>query len=389
MYLIDASLKCNANCAYCYNSKLREHTDGLETDLEAIKKTCEALYAKSKSDFCLHGGEPCSWPFEVFDGLLKFSFEKTGKSSIQTNGTIVTDKHIEALKKYKTSVGVSLDGLWPLNKLRGNKKTTSITIKTIERLVKEGISTGLIAVIHRANGLPEHRQTMKDFIVWAKELNISGRLNPCITGNREIDLSPEETLDFYKDISSWMMERGIAGWSPFRDIINSLLGKPDTVCVFRPCHPYHTKAGIAITSKGEVSMCHKFHSEILLNTMQHADTRDLVLSQTDCLGCSYFNNCFGGCPSAATDGDWRNKDRNCPSWKYLFGYYSRVIKSLGINPEKQPGKKVEKSCTTKGHSDGIEHTDGDTRHLDSHLDSGHSDGIEHIDGDSRHLDSGG
>ena len=74
------------------------------------------------------------------------------------------------------------------------------------------------------------------------------------------------------------------------------------------------------------------------------------------------------------------------------------------NPQSQIKRLLSTSTGGTTHSDGIEHCDGETRHLDgvpgqgqrqhtlaehNHAERNHSDGIDHIDGETRHLDSNG
>ena len=91
--------------------------------------------------------------------------------------------------------------------------------------------------------------------------------------------------------------------------------------------------------------------------------------------------------------DWRNKDRFCLMYKTVYENISNTLKALQIKrPDKKP-RQSQPSTQTGPHTDGIEHVDGDNRHLDSTLDrtwtddaKNHTDGIEHVDGDNRHLD---
>jgi len=362
MYLVDASLACNFKCLYCYSEPLRECA--LEDpDIEAIEAKARELCARNKTHFTLHGGEPLCWDKKILRRLLKLSHELGGKSCIQTNGSLISSSYIDMFREYKTSVGVSFDGLWPLNSFRTDESTTRKVMKNIELLKREEIPCSVISVISKANGLKEQRSAFKDFIIWARDTGISGRMNPCIHTSNDIQLSEDEFRDFYADIAYFLMARGIGGWSPFSDIVNSMSGNNScVVCSFRGCDPYTTPAGTVITSRGEVSVCHKFHDEVYFNGMTFVDTRSDVLKQTDCKDCKYWDFCHGGCPAAAVGFDWRNKTRMCSTWITLFGIYERVFSVVG-----KPVKDSE--CTTekdpKDHADGTRYKDGPYTHLDS------------------------
>ena len=79
-----------------------------------IKSFKEQLkYSKNEhcgNSICAHGGEPLILPKQELEKILKFAFDKTGQSSIQTNGTLIDDDHILMFKRYKTGVGISIDG---------------------------------------------------------------------------------------------------------------------------------------------------------------------------------------------------------------------------------------------------------------------------------------
>jgi len=390
-------LGCNFQCRYCYQKPIREVGLPREWDINAVKDTVKRLYNQRKSLIVLHGGEPLILPRDVIEDLLRFSFELSGRSSIQTNGYLIDDYFIDLFKKYKTSVGLSVDGFYPCNEFRGfgnrvkRKEITERIFSNIENLVDEKIPVSIISVISRANGIRKRRELMKDFIEWCNDRRITGRLNPCTTGDLSVDLTVDEAIDFYSDMFDYMIDKGIPLWSPFKDIYNSLRGEGEVVCVFRGCDPLCTPSAISVLYDGSVGVCVRLYHDgkMYLRHEPYNDFREKVLRESiyDCKGCVWFEYCKGGCCGTSIDFDWRRKDRWCLVWKYLFAKVNSLIKSLGLKT-----KTVCVPQTSKvegiGHTDGIEHIDGNIRHLDSFLLSSHNDGIEHIDNGVRHLDSG-
>jgi len=338
--LIDASLRCNLNCRYCYNAPLRRANVYEDINLDAIKGAVKRLVDLGWSrDIVLHGGEPLYWPREVLEELLAFSYKLTGKSALQTNGTLIDDEVIDLFKRYNTYVGVSIDGPGELNKFRCGPKVTEVVINNIRRLVEEKIGVGVIIVVHRANALQPQRERLKEFILWLKELGVTGRMNPCTHPDPSIQLTPQELTMFYLDMASFLEGHGIRNWSPFRDIVGALMGKPDVVCTFRGCDPFATPGGICVDSRGEIVPCHKFADKMFYYDGPSQPTRLEVLMNTDCKGCRYFYNCRGGCPGNAVGFDWRNKTRWCFAWKTLFMRYERLLRFMGIEPViKLPGE---------------------------------------------------
>mgnify|MGYP003347235368 FL=1 len=105
---------CNLRCAYCYEEPVRTKTPTLRYDRTAVL----AAIDKAEHNWSLFGGEALLLNLEDLEELLKVSFDKWKRSGVQTNGTLITPKHIELFEKYQTHVGISLDGPDDLNDSR-------------------------------------------------------------------------------------------------------------------------------------------------------------------------------------------------------------------------------------------------------------------------------
>ena len=161
---------CNMQCTYCYEHIYRSKINQRAFDLEAIKRQ---IGNENDAPY-LHGGEALLAPIQVLEELFAISYQKTGYSSIQTNGTLITDKHIELFKKYNTQVGISIDGPGDLGKYRrtiDGQPTADMVMDNIRWLRKEGVHVGIICVLTKANALPEQRERFKD---WVRELKALG-----------------------------------------------------------------------------------------------------------------------------------------------------------------------------------------------------------------------
>jgi uncharacterized protein len=389
-------IKCNFQCSYCYQHPSRETGEALVPyDIEKVIKSIRDLHSKTKGSITLHGGEPTTLPIEDFERIMALSYELTGRTSIQTNGYLINDKYIELFKKYKTGVGVSVDGPYPCNQVRGfgtdmeRKAQTETTIENIHKMRKEGISVSVIAVLHRGNALGERRELLKQFLLDLSKIQVCGRLNPCCS-TTEWDLTPEELKEAYLDILDFSVKHNIWNWSPYRDLIETLKGTDKAVCVFKPCDPYYSPSAHTILPDGSSGVCIKLYHDghMYLRDNKYQDIRSYALLQSDCKDCKYWYNCYGGCPGMAIDFDWRRKDRYCEAYKAILEKLSKMMAFLKV-----PIKKNETtSCDidiSRSHSDGFEHIDSGTRHLDSDIPSPtkHDDSGEHLDGDVRHLDS--
>ena len=387
MILAKMNLKCNFGCLYCYENPIKPG-DFEEIDMEKATETIKRLHSECKQDMVVvHGGEPTTYPIDMFEYLLKLSFELTGKSSIQTNGYNITDEMVPLFKKYKTNIGFSIDGPWPLNENRGigsvkeRKRQTRTVLNNMEKLRTEGIKTSVIVVIHKQNTTGIRIEILKQ---WVKELSINGvygRLNICCSGNPKFDLSIEEAISVYDELFDFMLQEGIKGWSPFRDMINALNGSGEYVCVYKDCDPLCTTAAKTILKDGGVGVCLRIYQDgkMYRRDNKPSNIRSDLLNQTDCKGCEWWKYCKGGCSGLSTDFDWRNKDRYCEVYKYLFKRISdakKTLETIENRPQKKEEPKKGDPSDSKVSPTGGDYTDG-SKHWDGPLI--HFDGYDHGD----------
>lgn len=106
---IEITGRCNLRCRHCY---MESRTQSLPEELSA--REWIEFFSELKKDFGnkiiiqITGGEPLSKEgiFEILSCLKQSGF----RVSIATNGTLLDDKRIIELKKYISSISVSLDG---------------------------------------------------------------------------------------------------------------------------------------------------------------------------------------------------------------------------------------------------------------------------------------
>ena len=235
--------ECPASCVYCYEKHLRDLGFKKGFDLQKVMEQMELEY---KDGGCggtpyLHGGEALMAGHDTIRRLLCKSWELSGASNIQTYGTLIDDEYIAMFKKYKTHVGISMDGPWPLNKLRvikgrkGEEVTEQLT-QTLIRLRNEGISVSIICVLHRANALPEHLPKLKEWLLWLKSIGISGgRLNLMHTDrNGRVGVVQRKAVTHGELLGYDTGTDGLQ-WQPFHDAVSSVTGLEQGTCVFGEC----------------------------------------------------------------------------------------------------------------------------------------------------------
>lgn len=116
--------RCNLNCSYCYyynmgdDSALHRPARSTLEDTEKLAhwlaQGCQELGIRTVH-ISFHGGEPMLVRAKEFALACEAFLNIVGnvaevRFSIQTNGTLMTDGWLEALKHYRVSVGISIDG---------------------------------------------------------------------------------------------------------------------------------------------------------------------------------------------------------------------------------------------------------------------------------------
>lgn len=338
---------CNLNCTYCYESPQRDLRQKSAYDLNKIISAVK----NELFHFTLFGGEPLLMPIQDIEKLFKIGFERHGYSSIQTNGSLITTRHIEVFKKFNVHVGISIDGPEDLNSLRigqNIKRTSELTQKTlmnISRLCNEWKAPSLIVTLSKTNATEEKLPVL---IKWIKECAAKGvnsfRFHVLELNNNPLTklqiLTDEENLNAILEFEK--VEKQYSGLRlDMSTEPEALLKGNDSLasCTWQACDPYTTPAVRGITGEGEVSRCGRTDKDG--KDGLKADTpgyeRYIALYQTEqseggCKGCKYFLFCKGHCPGTAIEADWRNRTRDCSLYKDIFSLYEDRLIEQGQEP---------------------------------------------------------
>lgn len=122
-FIFKVAQRCNMACDYCY---MYEHADQSYRKRPAImdKGVVDSVadelhdyfedFPREAVSFVLHGGEPLLQKYDELYFFLarlgRLSNLATIRWGMQTNGTLLTQKHIDLFKRVDLSLGVSLDG---------------------------------------------------------------------------------------------------------------------------------------------------------------------------------------------------------------------------------------------------------------------------------------
>lgn len=343
---ISIDTSCNLACEYCYEHPSREVTQP-EYDVEAIMDRLEdwkEMYP-NETPPGLHGGEPLLIPDDDMDRFLEYIDENWEQNPwIQTNGSLISEKHIELFEKYNVHVGISCDGPGELNRMRKSKggnteETTQKTIDNIHRLHDRGISVGLIVVLHDYNaGTDERFEKLLDWIDEVNQKGIDGHFNVGRMPTGDLQLSPERYGEVLIQTLEWVDEKDYRMWNPVIKMRNGLLKNDVDDCKYGTCDPRGSGYAKTITGNGQFSGCARMWSQIgdgnpTLQGPSNNDTynsyqlRYEMLQKTPqenggCAGCQFWDLCKGGCPANGIDGDYRQKTVWCEGLK---AFYEHVV----------------------------------------------------------------
>jgi uncharacterized protein len=341
-------VKCNIQCQYCYQNPQRDAGNiPVAFDLPRMKAALE----RAGSSFTVFGGEPLLVPEHVLEELWAFGLERFGSNGIQTNGTLINDRHIRLFKQYRVSVGISVDGPEDLNDVRwagsiqATREATARTHAAIERLVRENLTPSVIVTLHRNNATADKLPRMRDWFRYLDTLGISSaRLHDLEIESAAVGakyaLTSDEQLAAFVDFAALEPELRQLRFDVFSDIRRMLLGQDQsTTCVWNACDPYTTRAVQGVESHGQQSNCGRTNKDGIdfVKADREGFERYLALYHTPqefggCGDCRFFLMCKGQCPGGAIGGDWRNRSSKCPLWKALYERFEATLVAEGRTP---------------------------------------------------------
>lgn len=344
------NVSCNLACTYCYQEAMREFTKNKgKYNIDLMLSEAE----KTGKMFSLFGGEPLLVPKKDLEKFFSRGFELYKKNSIQTNGTLIDDDHINMFKKYNVQVGVSIDGPNDLNNLRlvrGNEeKTIEATKKTMNNLIKlsqSKVNTSVIVTLHRINGNKEDIYRLMNFLRWLGDLGITrGDIHLLEVDKTMKDvenvLSQEETKEAFLTLANFFNDNEDLSYNPFEDIKKIIVDSDmnSTSCIWNHCDSMNTQAVYGIEGDGSLSNCGRTNKEGIdwYKTDGNFYERYIGLYHTPtkydgCGGCRFFMACGGGCPGEGSDGDLRNKTIHCETKYSLFEHYEKIAETKNITP---------------------------------------------------------
>jgi uncharacterized protein len=159
-FILKISKFCNLRCSYCYEYnelgvRRRMSLHQLRTLFESVRSWAHR-HGDCRLNFIWHGGEPFLIPLDYYEqiGALQHEIFGTAISHsnwVQTNLTVLTDRHVEFLrqKRFFAGIGVSFDVSGDQRVDTRGRSSTQIVLKNIQRLRDADVRFGAITVLAR------------------------------------------------------------------------------------------------------------------------------------------------------------------------------------------------------------------------------------------------
>ena len=356
--IIKPTYACNFACKYCYlsnDTKTPNYCASLEFIKNALLQIRDVLIPTDKkvSTILWHGGEPLLWGYNNFKHIFRFIEEVFDgynyQQSIQTNLSLINQDFIELFKKYRVSVGFSLDGTKAIHDSQRVDKSGRGTFDLILNkyfLCKDnGINPGCIVVATK-----KHIGKIAELYKYMSSNGIDFKLNPIFcageakTNDDDFGLTPSEYAQMSIELFDlWYNDKSRQINNPkFVDIASAIFTGQTSLCVFSSNCQENV---FAISPYGEVFPCGRFCdnslkqysfgsitdeplSDILTRRKEsEIYKREYFINNSDCKNCKYFSICHGGClhDGYLVNKDFKTKSFLCEAYKIVFPHIESVI----------------------------------------------------------------
>jgi len=314
-FVLKISKYCNLRCDYCYEfphlgDKARMNLNQIQAAFQNIKSSINEL-AIERVNFIWHGGEPFLVPVEVYEqiNLIQkdiFGTEFEYMNSLQTNLTVLTNRHIKFLEGgFFGDIGVSFDVYGDQRVDTKGKSSADLVRANMRKLIDHQIAFGAIAVLAR-DTLPYIKQTYRFFDALKVEHRILAYYRT--VGSEQTErhgLDFDELVGAYKAVfHEWLASERATPVHPIKDLVRYAVQRIMGIDNDR-YDPSTSERVFVVDVNGDVSnvseseFCYGnlFHSPLREIAESEVRVRSIALSQERmqrlCYQCPYFGNCPG------------------------------------------------------------------------------------------------
>jgi len=355
------TLRCDADCDYCFEKKAEHHITLGQLSIVAQKVMDHMEYNHIESlSIYWQGGEVMTLPpewLEEANGIIQAIADRRNRQVahyLQSNMIAYTGKWNRVLAgMFGSSVGTSMDYPNLHRRLKGGgpKEYERLWTRNVRQARKAGIEVGVIAIPNEQTLEIGAERFYSHFV---DELGIADfQINTPFPGGSENDVKMNYPLDtarlsgFLADLADIWIEQGFhkgVRVGPFNKLMDYFIhGSKDLLCIWRDnC----VNDFVCIDPLGRVAQCDcwvtsypEFHfgnvlaegslSDLLRNSEARRQLRarpvELIRKQ-GCLDCKYLTLCHGGCPIRAYTfyGDVFRRDPYCELYMRLFQHMEEL-----------------------------------------------------------------
>lgn len=351
---------CNLACDYCYYSTCGGKPGRKINRIDSVilEKFVKEYMERSRGSatFAWQGGEPLLAGLDFFEEVVRLQATYAPRNtmisnSLQTNGTLITDKWASFLKKYNFLVGVSLDGPKEIHDARRfdsrGQGSFGRVMRGIEHLRRHRVDFNILTVVHKEN-VGKAAEMMRFF---ESEGFAFVQFIPCMDFRAQeinrpgvYDITPEEYGDFLCEAFDYWYNEGEPRTSIrfFDEMLNVYVHREPGLCIHRAACPQT----IILEQNGDAFPCDFFINSDWKVGNVGTDSIDEILAHPlydkflkmkpnlpePCQTCEWKKLCHGGCPR---NREWSDDlltsdvDYFCSSYKQVYSYGDERMKQLG------------------------------------------------------------
>jgi len=370
-FVLKVSKYCNLRCDYCYEfphlgDKARMNLNQIQAAFQNIKSSINEL-AIERVNFIWHGGEPFLVPLEFYEqvNLIQkniFGTEFEYMNTLQTNLTVLTNRHIEFLKGgFFEYIGVSFDVYGDQRVDTKGKSSADLVRANLRKLIDHQIAFGAIAVLAR-DTLPDIKQIYRFFDALGVEHRILAYYRT--VGSEQTQrhgLDFDELVGAYKDVfHEWLASERATPVYPIKDLVRFAVQRIMGIDNDR-YDPSTSERVFVVDVNGDVSnvseseFCYGnlFCSPLREIAESEVRVRSIALSQERmqrfCHQCPYFGNCPGVFVANATSIECEVlKTIGCPV-RAVLDHMLDVFKRTELNDFILESYKADDGASAKEH----------------------------------------
>lgn len=342
--------RCNLSCRYCYVPE--NGTDmTMETFEVLVDKMLQKVGEEGSISIIYHGGEPLLRGLPFFKEATDFLNRRGGRrrisTSIQSNGTLLTDDFADFIIENDIPCGISLDGPAEVHNFnrgmcRAKKGSFDLVMRGVEKLRSRGRKVSALCVLTRAS-LPK----LKEIYEFFNSQGMDFKINPIDLIGRSaeereaLEISPVEYGRALTDLFDlWFNDRNTRiSISNLYDAMRSLSIGIHTECIYASgaCGSSY----LGVSPNGDLYPCNRFsaYPEFRIGNVLEDNLSDVFRGGClvqfgrrsdelkECASCEFKPVCNGGCTSRAYSRHHSISERDyfCASIKAVYGHVQKVL----------------------------------------------------------------